>query len=123
VEVGSAQRTSGDLLAIHVAADEGAAADPAWLADVERLVQDLGGDFQLLEAEDPVETVLSFAYKQHVTQILVGESLRSRWRELLRGSFVNRLIERASNIDIHGQRHRGRRTPKLSGPDRSISAR
>jgi K+-sensing histidine kinase KdpD len=28
--------------------------------------------------------VLSFAYKQHVTQILVGESVRSRWQEILR---------------------------------------
>ncbi len=50
---------------------------------------------------DPVDAVLSFAYQQHVTQILVGESLRSRWRELLTGSFVNRLIRRASDIDVH----------------------
>lgn len=54
-----------------------------------------------LEAEDPVKEVLSFAYQQHVTQILVGEPLRSRWQELLRGSFVNRLIQKASNIDVH----------------------
>jgi len=51
--------------------------------------------------EDPVEGVLAFAYQQHVTQIVVGESLRSRWKEILRGSFVNRLIRRASNIDVH----------------------
>jgi two-component system sensor histidine kinase KdpD len=48
-----------------------------------------------------VEGVLSFAHQQHVTQILVGESLRSRWQQLLRGSFVNSLIQKASNIDIH----------------------
>jgi len=27
--------------------------------------------------------------------------LRSRWQELIRGSFVNRLIRKASGIDIH----------------------
>jgi two-component system, OmpR family, sensor histidine kinase KdpD len=75
--------------------------DPNWIAGVQRLVEDLGGEFQMLEAEDPVEGVLSFAFQQHVTQILVGESLRSRWQELLRGSFVNSLIQKASNIDIH----------------------
>jgi len=55
-----------------------------------------------------VEGVLSFAYQQHVTQILVGESLRSRWQELMTGSFVNRLIRQASNVDIHvlGRRER-----------------
>jgi two-component system sensor histidine kinase KdpD len=45
--------------------------------------------------------VLSFAYRQQVTQILVGESLRPPWQELVRGSFVNRLIRKASHIDIH----------------------
>jgi two-component system sensor histidine kinase KdpD len=65
------------------------------------MVHDLGGEFEVLESEEPVEGVLSFAYQQHITQILVGESLRSRWQELVRGSFVNRLIRRASNIDVH----------------------
>jgi two-component system sensor histidine kinase KdpD len=66
-----------------------------------RLVEELGGEFQILEAEDPVEGALSFAYRQRVTQMVVGESLRSRWQELMRGSFVNRLIRKASNIDVH----------------------
>jgi two-component system sensor histidine kinase KdpD len=65
-------------------------------------VSELGGEFEVLEAEeDPAETLLSFAYQQHVTQIVVGESVRSRWQELMRGSFVNRLISKASNIDVH----------------------
>jgi K+-sensing histidine kinase KdpD len=54
-----------------------------------------------VDEEDPVQEVLSFAYQQHVTQILVGESLRPPWQELLRGSFVNQLIRKASHIDIH----------------------
>jgi nucleotide-binding universal stress UspA family protein len=95
-----AQRTRGDLLVIHVITSE-RGPDPEWVAQVQRLVQDLGGEFQILEAEDPVEGVLSFAYQQHVTQILVGESLRPRWQELVRGSFVNRLIQKASKVDVH----------------------
>jgi nucleotide-binding universal stress UspA family protein len=95
-----AQRTGGDLFVVHVVGEEGRP-DPEWLQRVDRLAEELGGEFQLLEADDPVESVLSYAYSQHVTQILVGESLRSRWQELVRGSFVNRLIRRASNIDVH----------------------
>jgi nucleotide-binding universal stress UspA family protein len=95
-----AQRTRGDLVVVHVVTDE-KESDPEWIAQLKRQVEDLGGEFQIIEAEDPVEGVLSFAYQQHVTQILVGESLRSRWQEVLRGSFINRLIQRASNVDVH----------------------
>jgi len=95
-----AQRTGGDLLVVHVITGE-KGPDAEWLAQVQRLVEDTGGEFQTLQADDPVEAVLSYAYQQHVTQILVGESRRSRWQELIRGSFVNRLIQKASNVDIH----------------------
>jgi two-component system, OmpR family, sensor histidine kinase KdpD len=88
------------LIVIHVTTSE-RRPDPQWVGQVQRLVQDLGGEFHVLDAEDPVEEVLPFAYQQHVTQILVGESPRPRWQELLRGSFVNQLIMKASNIDIH----------------------
>jgi nucleotide-binding universal stress UspA family protein len=95
-----AQRTRSDLLVVHVSAGE-RPPDREWIARVRALVESLGGEFQILEGDDPVEAVLSFAYQQRVTQILVGESLRSWWQELLRGSFVNRLIRKASNIDVH----------------------
>ena len=36
-----------------------------------RLVRELGGELRVIEAEDPVEAVLSLAYQQHVTQIVV----------------------------------------------------
>lgn len=85
---------------IHVVTSE-RGPDSQWLGQVRQLVGDLGGEFQVLEAQDPVEEVLSFAYQRHVTQILVGESLRPRWQELLHGSFVNRLIQKASRIDVH----------------------
>jgi two-component system sensor histidine kinase KdpD len=95
-----AQRARGDLLVVHVRERDDAAAT-AWLEDARALVRDLGGELHVIDADDPVEGVLGFAYRQFVTQIVVGEPLRSRWQELLRGSFVNDLIRKASNIDIH----------------------
>jgi two-component system sensor histidine kinase KdpD len=94
-----AQRSRGDLLVVHVREGEGD--DGAWLTDVDRLARDLGGNFDVIDADEPVDAVLGFAYRQFVTQILVGEPQRSRWQELVRGSFVNRLIRKAANIDIH----------------------
>jgi two-component system sensor histidine kinase KdpD len=55
----------------------------------------------VIDDEDPVAGVLNVAYTQYVTQLVVGESRRSRWQEILRGSFVTELIRRATNVDIH----------------------
>ena len=51
--------------------------DSDWLNRTRHLVGELGGEFEILEAEeDPDESVPSFAYQRHVTQI-VWESLCS----------------------------------------------
>ncbi|HEX7463629.1 MAG TPA: universal stress protein [Actinomycetota bacterium] len=95
-----AQRARGDLLVVHVR-EGGREDDRAWLEATDRLVQDLGGTFDVLDSDEPVEAILGFAYRQFVTQIVVGEPLRSRWQEVVRGSFVSRLIRKAENLDIH----------------------
>ncbi|MGZ4127803.1 MAG: sensor histidine kinase KdpD [Actinomycetota bacterium] len=94
-----ATRARGDLLALHVR--EGEHTDAEWVRRIETLTRDLGGEFQVIDADSAVDGVLGFAYRNHVTQCVVGEPLRSRWKELARGSFINRLIRRAQNIDIH----------------------
>jgi two-component system, OmpR family, sensor histidine kinase KdpD len=95
-----ARRAQGDLLVLHVRG-EGRSEDEAWLVEMDRLVRDLDGTFEVVQADSTVDAVLADAYRNHVTQIVVGEPLRSRWSELVRGSFVNRLIRKASNVDIH----------------------
>jgi two-component system sensor histidine kinase KdpD len=95
-----AQRARGELLVLHVRGGEGAT-DPEWLGETEALTKDLGGTFDVIDSETPVDAVLGYAYRHSVTQIVVGESLRSRWKELMQGSFVTRLIRAASNLDIH----------------------
>jgi hypothetical protein len=84
-------------------------ASPRAMASLRRrLVQNLGGKLQILKAEDPRgrRALVRLPPARHPDP--VGESLRSRWQELLRGSFVTRLIQKASNIDIHGIARRER---------------
>jgi two-component system sensor histidine kinase KdpD len=95
-----AQRAGGDLLVVHVRTED-EPPDPEWLKEIEQLTNDLGGTFSVVDAHSSVDGIISFAYEQHITQIVVGEPLRPRWQELMRGSFVNRIIRKASNIDIH----------------------
>jgi two-component system sensor histidine kinase KdpD len=95
-----AQRARGDLLVVHVR-ERDDATTREWLAAIDRLTQDLGGELQVIDADDAVDGVLGLAYRQYVTQLVIGEPLRSWWQEMFRGSFVNRLIRKADNIDIH----------------------
>jgi two-component system sensor histidine kinase KdpD len=60
-----AQRARGDLLVLHVREDRGAGS--AWLEKTAALVRDLGGSFDVVESDDPVEAVLGYAYRQFVT--------------------------------------------------------
>ena len=94
------QRAGGDLLVLHVRTED-EPGNPEWLREVEQLTHDLGGEFAVVDADTAVDGVLSFAYEQHITQIVAGEPMRTRWQELVRGSFVHKLIRRASAIDIH----------------------
>ena len=95
-----AQRARGDLVVVHVR-ERDDPATTAWLVELAQLVADVGGEFHVIDDDDAVSGVLKFAYAQFVTQLVVGESLRSRIQELLRGSFVNELIRKADAIDIH----------------------
>jgi two-component system, OmpR family, sensor histidine kinase KdpD len=95
-----AQRAKGDLIVLHVRTSEERVPE-RWLEDMRSLVANLGGTFDLVTADSAVDGVLGFAYRQSVTQIVVGESHRSRWEELVHGSFLNKLIRRASDIDVH----------------------
>jgi two-component system sensor histidine kinase KdpD len=95
-----AQRARGDFLVVH-ARERNEPDTTAWLVELKQLVADLGGELLVIDDEDPVAGVLNVAYTQFVTQLVVGESRRSRWQEILRGSFVTELIRRAANVDIH----------------------
>lgn len=49
----------------------------------------------------PAQVIIEMAKKYHVTQILLGQSARSRWVEIRRGSIVNMIMRETENIDIH----------------------
>jgi Osmosensitive K+ channel histidine kinase len=95
-----AQRAHGDLLVVHVTGTE-ERTEPGWIAGIRDLTSKLDGEFEVIRAESALDGVIGYAVRQHVTQVVVGEPLRPRWQEILRGSFVNRLIRAASEIDIH----------------------
>ncbi|MBL8728285.1 MAG: sensor histidine kinase KdpD, partial [Planctomycetes bacterium] len=66
-----------------------------------RLAESLGARTATIEANDPATAVVAFARAHDVARIVVGKSGRTRWQELLFGSFPIDVIRRSGDIDVH----------------------
>ena len=70
------------------------------IADTMRLAQRLGAEAVTLSGRDIAQTILEYARKNNVTQILIGKSQRSRWFEILSGSVVRELMRKSGAISV-----------------------
>ena len=125
-----AQRVNGDLIAVYVRSQDGLAASSARALDRQRaLVERLGGSFREVEGEEVAQALVVAARSVNATQIVLGATRRSRWRELTRGSVINAVIRASGDdVDVHViSRERGavpprRRRRPTALPRRRIAA-
>jgi two-component system sensor histidine kinase KdpD len=92
-----------ELLAVHVEAEETppGGAQAAQLEENLRLAEDLGAEIVRLRGRDVAEQLVSFAELRNVTQLVLGESSKTRWQELVRGSIVHSVIRRSHAVDVY----------------------
>jgi two-component system, OmpR family, sensor histidine kinase KdpD len=67
----------------------------------ERLCQEFGGQFIRVLEQNKAKAIADTAKEYRITQIVIGESQRSLWKILLRGSLTRQLLRALKNIDIH----------------------
>ena len=96
-----AARTKADLIAVHVVSGDDASR--ASTAELEELVQAVGGRWQTLEGDDVAKTIFAAAVDQQITQIVLGTSRLTRWQSMTRGSVIQQILRMASenDIDLH----------------------
>ena len=96
-----AARIKADLIAVHVISDDDASR--ASTAELEEVVQAVGGRWQTLEGDDVAKTIFAAAIDQQITQIVVGTSRLTRWQSMTRGSVIQQILRMASenDIDLH----------------------
>jgi two-component system, OmpR family, sensor histidine kinase KdpD len=63
--------------------------------------RDLGAEVVRLQSKHPVAALLDFARSHSVGYIVIGRSVQSWWRRLLRLSVMDRLINEAEGFDVH----------------------
>lgn len=96
----SAARFHCDVLAIYVRLPDSSETDHKEMEEVLGRARAAGARVDVLEASDPVETIVQYARSHGVTQIFVGHSMKNDWRTRLWGTPVSRLIRAAGGMDV-----------------------
>uniref|UniRef100_UPI00405352E5 ATP-binding protein n=1 Tax=Microbacterium sp. LWH13-1.2 TaxID=3135260 RepID=UPI00405352E5 len=99
----AARSAGGELLAVHVAAQDGLRDEtPGALAAQRSLVESLGGSFHQIIGDDIPGTLVEFAHGADATQLVIGVSRRGRLAAALTGPGIgSEVIRRSGDIDVH----------------------
>lgn len=97
-----AGRLATNWYAVYVARP-GASADPEAqqrIEDYERLARDLGAQVVKLEDKNVSDALIRFAQQESISHVVFGQSARSRWEILLRGSTLNRFLAEVRDVTV-----------------------
>ena len=107
VRVGSriAGRLATNWYAVYVQADndDKGHGDPEAhhrLEEVQRMARDLGAKVITLTGKNVSETLIRYAQQEGVSHVVFGQSVRSRWDILLRGSVLNRFLAEVRDVTV-----------------------
>jgi two-component system, OmpR family, sensor histidine kinase KdpD len=76
-------------------------AESLHIATCERLCREFGGEFARVQTDRVVKAIVQTAQQYRITQIVVGESQKSRWQIFWKGSFTQQMLRLLKNVDIH----------------------
>jgi two-component system, OmpR family, sensor histidine kinase KdpD len=99
-----AEMSSADLDVVYITTGTGGRGKDVYLASLRQVTSDVGGSWHQLHAEDAPAALIAFALEEHITQIVLGASDRSRLTELVTGGSIVQRISRLAareGIDVH----------------------
>jgi two-component system sensor histidine kinase KdpD len=66
-----------------------------------KLVEKVGGVFEELQSKgDLADQIVQYSTEKNITRIVMGQSKRTRWEEIIYGSIVTKILRKTSNIDV-----------------------
>jgi len=108
LRVGSriAGRLASDWYAVYVESprEEPGRIDPKdynRLMENVRFAEGLGAQFVKLKRSRIADALIEFARRGGITHVIFGQSARSRWDILLRGSVINRFLNEVRDASVH----------------------
>ena len=107
LRVGSrvAGRLSSNWYAVYVTRpdDDKGHGDPEAhhrLEEYERMARDLGAKVVNLTDRNVSDALIRFAQQENISHVVFGQSVRSRWDILLRGSVLNRFLSEVRDVTV-----------------------
>jgi len=99
-----AERLKGDLICLHVTLTGASARSDELclpcLEEARRLAEELVATWKEVAGDSAAEAIVAFALENRITQIVLGQSARGRFTEIVRGSVVNRIMRETVGIDV-----------------------
>ena len=101
-----AGRLASDWYAVYVETprEEVGRIDPADYVALQeniRFAEELGAKVVKLKGKRVADALIDFARREGITHVIFGQSARSRWDILLRGSILNRFLAEVKNANVH----------------------
>lgn len=100
-----AGRLNSNWYAVYVArpSDDKGHGDPEAfhrLEEYERMARDLGAKVINLTDRNVSDALIRFAQQENISHVVFGQSARSRWDILLRGSVLNRFLSEVRDVTV-----------------------
>ena len=67
----------------------------------EHFCRDFGGEFIRVKSANVAEAIAESARQYHITQVILGQSHKSRWEILWKGSLLQKLVRYLKDVDLH----------------------
>jgi two-component system, OmpR family, sensor histidine kinase KdpD len=112
-----ARRVTGRLYVLHVEPED--EREPEGVHEVVEAAERLGlqlGATVLRRAGNVADTVVKAALELGITQIVLGESHRPRWKELVGQSIIARILRETDGVDVHIIADKRTKATKEVGP-------
>lgn len=97
-----AERLRGELHVVTVRPPRLSSEQSRLLGTFRAITEALGGQFHVLESAGGVAaTLVRFVREVHTTQVVMGETSRSRLAEFLRGDIIKTVLRETRNVDVY----------------------
>jgi two-component system sensor histidine kinase KdpD len=72
-----------------------------YLETCEKLSKQFGSEFIRVDSNNITQAIAATAKKYYITQVVLGQTQRSRWQLFLRSSPVQELLKVLHDVDLH----------------------
>ncbi|PEZ78862.1 histidine kinase [Bacillus sp. AFS017274] len=71
-------------------------------SSMQKLINKLNGSFIeiTMNGDEIAEEIVGFSMSHHITRIILGQSKKSPWEEMINGSIINKILRKSKNIDV-----------------------